>query len=91
MIVDAYDRLQDKTPIDSGEMSANWRVGIAHVNDSYDFELRKGDIATAKARARVLAKRAEPGDVVFISNAAPYAQDGGPKEPRWCCPVRLRR
>ena len=73
LIVDAFDSLQGKTPQLTGRMAANWRVAIAHPDGSFDFDLAEADIPAARQRAQELAQRARPGDVVFITNAAPYA------------------
>lgn len=73
LVVDVTDKLIDRTPQDSGRLAANWRVGIARADDSFDFDARATDVARAKERARAMAKRAKAGDTVFVTNAGPYA------------------
>lgn len=73
VVVDAFDRLVSKTPVVSGRLAANWRVGIHRIDDTYDFDLRAQDIDSAKALARSRAATADPGDTVFITNVSPYA------------------
>ena len=73
LVVDVADTLIGRTPQDSGRLAANWRVGIARADDTFDFDADVTDIATARQRARTMAKRAKAGDRVLITNAGPYA------------------
>ena len=73
VVVDAFDRLQGRTPVLTGKMASNWRVGIGHADGSFSFSRDKGDVAAARAEAVAVAKRAKAGDAIFLTNAAPYA------------------
>ena len=72
VVLDVFDRLQKKTPIAEGTMAANWRVLIGRADTTWDYDLTKADIGEARRRAQAAAKRAKPGDVVYIINGSPY-------------------
>ncbi|HHT7871389.1 HK97 gp10 family phage protein [Pasteurella multocida] len=73
--MDVYERVKEKTPIDTGQLRASWTVGINHMPSNYN-----GDVS--------LLNLVNFGDTIIIATDKAYApmleyglypKPGGPK------------
>lgn len=63
-----------RSPVDSGAFRGNHRVGVNHINVSYDIhEIDKGGNGTIQKGLGVIEQGGGIGKVVYISNSLPYA------------------
>ena len=81
LCLDMYSRLVFKSPVDTGRFRANWQVGYGAPDTTTTLETdQSGNAAVAKAEVEL---RGAGGNVVYLTNALPYAkrlEDGWSKQ-----------
>lgn len=71
----ALRRIIDRTPVASGALRANWKVGIGSPDGSIDVDATDPNGSKALAAGLAEIKNLKPGQVVNISNSLAYALD----------------
>lgn len=81
LCLDMYSRLVFKSPVDTGRFRANWQVGYGAPDTTITLATDlTGNAAVAKAEVEL---RGAGGNVVYLTNALPYAkrlEDGWSKQ-----------
>lgn len=73
LILEVRWRVAMRTPVLTGRLRGNWRVGINQPDTYSDVDFFDPTGEQGQAEAKEIARNAKAGDTIYISNALPYA------------------
>lgn len=65
--------LVDETPVQTGRLKANWRVGVGKVNTYYDKDRFSPKGSVPRREGSKIISYLNVGQPVYITNRTPYA------------------